>query len=210
MFSVCFWHSEGWTPRNEALMDAEVKQARTTRHPWLIACDANMCPEDSGKIVRFQSRRMFIKAPGEEVSTTRSKGLHGELFERTYCCVIASHSLQEMLRNVEVVEDFESRPLKAVTFLAERETKNFRCGVNINCHKRLQDSAVEMLPGRNNVEGREQEGEEEGQKKMIENEVIRGIIAGVPKEADTVGGRHSEYCISSPKSKCWRGSFREI
>ena len=36
--------SEGWTPRNEALLEAVLKQARTTRDPWLIACDANMCP----------------------------------------------------------------------------------------------------------------------------------------------------------------------
>ena len=41
---VNFWHSESWTPRNEALMEAVVKQVRTTRHPWLIACDAhNIC-----------------------------------------------------------------------------------------------------------------------------------------------------------------------
>ena len=38
------------TPRNDAfLMEAAVKQVRTTRHRWLIACDANMCPEDVKK-----------------------------------------------------------------------------------------------------------------------------------------------------------------
>ena len=42
VYSVYFWHSEGWTLRNEALLEAVRKQARTTRHPWLIACDANM------------------------------------------------------------------------------------------------------------------------------------------------------------------------
>ena len=47
VFSVYFWHSEGWTPRHEALLEAVLKQTRTTRHPWLIPCDANMCPEDS-------------------------------------------------------------------------------------------------------------------------------------------------------------------
>ena len=36
-----YWHSEGWTPRDEALMEA-----RTTRHPWLVACDDNMDPKD--------------------------------------------------------------------------------------------------------------------------------------------------------------------
>ena len=33
IFSVYFWHSEGWTPRNEALLDAVLKQTSTTRHP---------------------------------------------------------------------------------------------------------------------------------------------------------------------------------
>ena len=32
IFSVYFWHSEGWTPRNEALVEAVLKRART-RHP---------------------------------------------------------------------------------------------------------------------------------------------------------------------------------
>ena len=33
IFSVYFRHSEGWTLRNETLLEAVVKQARTTRHP---------------------------------------------------------------------------------------------------------------------------------------------------------------------------------
>ena len=37
---------EDWTPRNETLLDAVVKQANTITHLWLVACDANMCPED--------------------------------------------------------------------------------------------------------------------------------------------------------------------
>ena len=116
VFSVYFWHSESGTPRNEALMEAIVKQVRATRHPWLIACDANMFPEDFKKSLWFQSRHMFIEAPGDGVSTSRSKGLNGELIERTYDYVIASHS---QIKTTQVVEDFESRPHKAVTFLAE-------------------------------------------------------------------------------------------
>ena len=46
---ISFWHSEGWTPRNEALLEAVLKQARSIRHPWLVTCDANMCPEDFEK-----------------------------------------------------------------------------------------------------------------------------------------------------------------
>ena len=35
-FSVNFWQSERWTPRNEAIMEAVLKRARTTKHPWLM------------------------------------------------------------------------------------------------------------------------------------------------------------------------------
>ena len=63
VFPVYFWHSEGWTPRNEALLEAVLKQARTTRHPWLIACDANMCPEDFAKSLWFQREQMHVVAP---------------------------------------------------------------------------------------------------------------------------------------------------
>ena len=49
MFAAYFWHTEGWSPRNEAILEAVLKRARTTKHPWLIACDANMSPEDFEK-----------------------------------------------------------------------------------------------------------------------------------------------------------------
>ena len=73
VFSVYFWHSEGWAPRNEALLEAVLKQARTTRHPWLIACDANTCPEDFVKGLWFQREHMHVVAP-KKASTSRSKG----------------------------------------------------------------------------------------------------------------------------------------
>ena len=65
VFSVYFWHSEGWTVRNEAPLEAVLKQARTTRHTWLIACDANMCPEDFEKILWFQRGLTRVVAPKE-------------------------------------------------------------------------------------------------------------------------------------------------
>ena len=74
-----FWHSEGWIPRYEALLETVVKQAKdTTRHPWwLVACDANMCPEDFEKSLWFQREQMYVVAP-KEASTCRSKGPNGE------------------------------------------------------------------------------------------------------------------------------------
>ena len=93
VFSVYFWHSEGWTPRNEALLEAVLKQARTTRHQWLIAYDANMCPEDFENSLWFQREQMYVVAP-KDASTCMSKGPKGEWVERTYDYVIASGSLK--------------------------------------------------------------------------------------------------------------------
>ena len=89
--------SEGWTPRNEALLEAVLEQAKTTRHPWLIACDANMCQEDVERARGFR--------------WTRKKFSHVSLRET------ASKEKSQM----KVVEDFESRPHKAVSFVVERE-----------------------------------------------------------------------------------------
>ena len=50
IFAVYFWHSEGWTSGNEALMEAVLKRTRTTKYPWLIACDTDTSPEDFEKI----------------------------------------------------------------------------------------------------------------------------------------------------------------
>ena len=84
---------------------------------------------------------------------------------------------------MEVVEDFESRPHKAVTFLVERD-QEFQV-----CRERKNAASATRIQQWKVKEGREEEeGEEEGQEKKMENEVIGGIIASVPKEADTVGG----------------------
>ena len=88
VLSVYFWHSEGWTPKKEALLEAVLMQARTTKHPWLVACDANMCPDDFDKSIWFQRNLTHVVAP-KEVSTCRSKGPNGEWIERTYDKVIA-------------------------------------------------------------------------------------------------------------------------
>ena len=57
VFSVYFWHSERWTLRNEVLFLAVVKQVTATRHPWLIACDTSMCPQDCEESQRFKVGR---------------------------------------------------------------------------------------------------------------------------------------------------------
>ena len=93
IFAVCFWHSEGWTSRNEALLEAVLKRTRTTKYPWLIACDANMRPEDFEKSLWFGKHQMHVIAP-EGLSTCRSNNANGERVEKVYDYVIACSSLK--------------------------------------------------------------------------------------------------------------------
>ena len=90
---------------------------------------------------------------------------------------------------LEVVEDVESRPHKAVTFSAERDIE-FQVWREQKMPKASLRHSGGRLPGRIKIEeGRDEEKEEEdGQEKKMDNEVIREILAGVPKEADAVGG----------------------
>ena len=53
-----FWHSEGRTPRHEVLI--VVKQARTTRLFWLVACDVTMDFEDFNRRLWFREKSLFV------------------------------------------------------------------------------------------------------------------------------------------------------
>ena len=72
MLAAYFWHTEGWSPRNEAIPEAVLKRARTTEHPWLTACDANMSPVDFEKSLSFRKCRMHVIVP-EGVSTCKRR-----------------------------------------------------------------------------------------------------------------------------------------
>ena len=85
---------------------------------------------------------MIIEVLEGGISTCRSKGPKGEACERTHDYVIASRILRVKIKKTEVLEDVESRPHKAVTFLVERD-------------KLFQDTAV----GNRQGEGELKEGE---------------------------------------------------
>ena len=110
MFAACFWH--------KAILEAVLKRARTTKHPWLMACDATMSPEDFEKTLWFRKDQMHVLAPAG-VSTCRSKNTEGEWVE-VYDHVIACNSLQGKIAKMKVLEDYESRPPTAVSFVVER------------------------------------------------------------------------------------------
>ena len=69
VFAVFFWHSEGSTPRDEALMEAVIEQTRTTRHPWMVASDDKMNPEDFEEEPVVQRESIFIEAPEKNKPT---------------------------------------------------------------------------------------------------------------------------------------------
>ena len=104
MFSVFFWHSEGWTSRNEALLEAVLKRARVTSHPWLVACDADMSPVE----FKVQKNRMHVVAQ-EKASTCRSKGAKGDWIEKVYDYAIAYNSPKGKISQMEVVWKTPSR-----------------------------------------------------------------------------------------------------
>ena len=81
VFAENFWHTEGWIPRNEALLEAVLKRARVTRHPWLMACDASVSSVEFEKSIWFQRNRMHVVVAPEKASTCRSKGTEGEWIE---------------------------------------------------------------------------------------------------------------------------------
>ena len=80
------------------------------------------------------------------------KGPCGELVESTYGNVIASQCLQGKLKNMEVVDDFESRPHNAVTFLVARD-KSFQELRELKMPKALLGCSGGKLPGRSKAEG---------------------------------------------------------
>ena len=57
----------------------------------------------------------------EKASTCRSTSAKGEWIEKVYDYVVACNSRKRKISQMKVVENFESRPHKAVSFLVERE-----------------------------------------------------------------------------------------
>ena len=154
-FLVYFWHSEGWTPRNEVILETVLKRARTTKHPWLIACDATMSPEDFEKSFWFRKDQMHVIAP-EGVSTCRSTNAKREWVEKVYDYVIACNSLKGKISKMKVTEDFESRwsPLQS------KEERRGRNGVSKECQRCYLDTV-------------EEGHQDEGQKKKVGKKEVR-------------------------------------
>ena len=72
---------------------------------------------------------MHVVVP-DGASTCRSKSPKGEWVEKVYDCVISCYILKGKILKMKVLEDFESMPHKAVSFVVERgkETRRMERG----------------------------------------------------------------------------------
>ena len=76
-------------------MEAVVKQARTTRHLWLVACNANVDLETiTRKVCGSKNSACSLKRQEKEMTPCRSTGPKGELIGRASGDATASRSLQ--------------------------------------------------------------------------------------------------------------------
>ena len=85
---------------------------------------------------------------------------------------------------MEVVEDFEWRPHKAVSFVVERD-KEVQEWNEQKMPKALPGYGGGRLPGRSTKEkGREEEEEEEdSRERHVRNEIAQKMVAGIKKKA---------------------------
>ena len=122
----------------------------------------------------------------ENASTCRSKGTKGEWIEKVYDYVIACKSLKGKFSQMKVVEDFESRPHNAVSFVVERE-KDKQEWNEQKLPKVLPGYSGGRLPGRSAKEKGREEGEvEEGsEERQIRQEIAREVVAGIKEKAST-------------------------
>ena len=70
VFTVYFWHSDGWSVRNETLMSTVLKRVANTRSHWTTACDANMDPTEFAWSDWLMSPEIKFKLRCEEAPPT--------------------------------------------------------------------------------------------------------------------------------------------
>ena len=112
------------------------------------------------------------------------KSAKGEWIEKVYDYVIACDSLKGKISQVEVVEDFESRPHKAVSFLVESEKEIKVCSEQ-KLPKVLPGYCGGRLPGRSTKEKGREEGEldEGSEERKIRSEIAQEVVAGIKEKA---------------------------
>ena len=147
-----------------------------------MAWVANVSP------VEFEKKPLVSEEPDacgtERASTCRSKGAKGERIEKVYDYVIACSSPKGKISQMEVVEDFESRPHKAASFLVERDKETQEWNEQKQ-PKVLPGYSGGRLPGGSVKEkGREEGVVDEGSGEWkIRQEIAQEVVVGIKEKA---------------------------
>ena len=118
---------------------------------------------------------MHVFAP-EKASTCRSKSAKGEWIEKVCDNVIACNSLKGKISQMGVMEDFESRPHKTVSFFVERDKE---------VQEWNEQKLPKMLPGYNVEAGCQAEKKRRKRRtveRKIRDEIAQEVVGGHQKE----------------------------
>ena len=165
-----------------------------------MACDANMCPEDFEQSFWFQRETNACGGPERSihVQVERPKDVW---IERTYDHVVASGSLKGKISQVEVVEDSESRPRNAVSFVGERGQA---------MQEWNEQTLPKVLPGYNGgrLPGRstKEKGREEGEMRAAKKEGSRA-----KSSRKWLAGSQERVCMhDGDKKMMYRGQLSKV
>ena len=74
MFAIYFSHSEGWTTRDEVLLEKVFMSPKDTSYSKIITCVVSMESKDFVKGKWFSEEVRIIRIPIVDMSNCRSKG----------------------------------------------------------------------------------------------------------------------------------------
>ena len=137
-------------PRNEALMEAVVKQVKTTRHPWLTACHAKMCPEDFKKSFDFKTDTCFLRRQEKSLQLADPEARIACLLRELTIMLSPVIAFMERSRIWTRWKGSNQDPHKTVTFLVERD-KEFQVLREQKMPKTLPGFSGGKPPGRSKV-----------------------------------------------------------
>ena len=65
-YAVWFWHTEGWTTRNEALTEAVLNSAVSSESQWMTLCGGNREQAGQSASGLTQRRNLYENSSGTE------------------------------------------------------------------------------------------------------------------------------------------------
>ena len=156
---------------------SSLKRTRTTRHPWLIACDANVFPEDFEGGLLFQREQMHVVVP-KEAYTCRSKGPK------------VNGLKESMITSLRVAVSKERSCRWRWWMILNQDQSSVFCGQKRKGGKGMDGQKLPKLlprysggglPGRSTKGKGKEEGEvnEDGGERRIRSQIAQEVVAGI-------------------------------